>query len=182
MPEKFIKLLEGFRVSKVLFAACELSIFDKLRSASVPQSASEITQTLSSNLDATTRLMDTLVAMELLEKSKQGDRWLYNNSEMATKFLTTESPDSALGLINLENNISYHFYGNLESAVKEGETQWERIYGKSSVEVFKEHYNTEDDTLRFMSAMHFNSLCGSYAVAKAMDLSEYSSCCDLGGR
>ena len=182
MPEKFIKLLEGFRVSKVLFAACELSIFDKLRSASVPQSASEITQTLSSNLDATTRLMDTLVAMELLEKSKQGDRWLYNNSEMATKFLTTESPDSALGLINLENNISYHFYGNLESAVKEGETQWERIYGKSSEEVFKEHYSTEDDTLRFMSAMHCNSLYGSYAVAKAMDLSEYSSCCDLGGK
>ena len=107
---------------------------------------------------------------------------MYNNSEMATKLLTAESPDSALGLINLENNISYHFYGNLESAVKEGETQWERIYGKSSEEVFKEHYSTEDDTLRFMSAMHCNSLYGSYAVAKAMDLSEYSSCCDLGGR
>ena len=74
MPEKLYGLLDGFRLSKALFAACEFGVFDKLCSASSPQSADEITKALSSDLDATTRLMDALVAMELLEKFKQGDQ------------------------------------------------------------------------------------------------------------
>ena len=43
------------------------------------------------------------MAMELLEKFKQGDQWLYSNSEMATKFLTKDSPDSYLDMIALMN-------------------------------------------------------------------------------
>ena len=148
MPEKFIKLLEGFRVSKVLFAACELSIFDKLRTASVPQSADEITRALSSNLDATTRLMDTLVAMELLEKFKQGDQWLYSNSEMATKFLTKDSPDSYLDMIAFINKTSYFMFGNLESAVLEGTTQWKKTFGMSAEDRFPNFCNTEEGKLR----------------------------------
>ena len=55
MPEKLYRLIDGFRLSKALFAACELGVFDKLRTASVPQSADEITKALSSDLDATTQ-------------------------------------------------------------------------------------------------------------------------------
>ena len=124
MPEKLHKVIERFFLSKALFAACEFGIFDKLRSASSPQSADEITKALSSDLDATTRLMDTLVAMELLEKSKQGDQWLYSNSEMATKFLTKDSPDSYLDMISMRNKTTYPIFGNLETAVLEGTTQF----------------------------------------------------------
>ena len=182
MPEKLHRLIDGFRLSKALFAACELSIFDKLRTASVPQSADEITRALSSDLDATTRLMDTLVAMELLEKFKQGDQWLYSNSEMATKFLTKDSPDSYLDMIALINKTTYFMFGNLESAVREGTTQWKRTFGMSTEESFANLYNTEEAKLRFMGAMHCNYLYGSYAAAKAIDLSAYRSCCDLGGK
>ena len=41
MPEKLYRLIDGFRLSKALFAACEFGIFDKLRTASAPQSADE---------------------------------------------------------------------------------------------------------------------------------------------
>ncbi|XP_073231939.1 probable bifunctional dTTP/UTP pyrophosphatase/methyltransferase protein [Porites lutea] len=108
MPEKLYKVIEGFFRSKALFAACEFGIFDKLRTASAQQSADEITKALSSDLDATTRLMDTLVAMEVLEKSKEGDQWLYSNSEMATKFLTKDSPDSYLDMIAPSRRIAIH--------------------------------------------------------------------------
>ena len=124
IPEKLYRLIDGFRLSKALFAACELEVFDKLRSASSPQSADDITKALSSDLDATTRLMDTLVAMELLEKFKQGDQWLYSNSEMATKFLTKDSPDSYLDMISMRNKTTYPIFGNLETAVLEGTTQF----------------------------------------------------------
>ena len=91
LPKKIEKILDGFRESKALFAACDFGIFDKLHNLS-PQSAKEITEKMSSDLDATTRLLDTLVALEFLEKSRQGNQWLYTNSEMASKFLTTSSP------------------------------------------------------------------------------------------
>ena len=182
MLKKLYRLMEGFRLSKALFTACELSIFDKLRSASSPQSADDITKALSSDLDATTRLMDTLVAMELLEKSKQGDQWLYNNSEMATKFLTPDSLNSHLDLIAIMNKTTYPMFGNLETAVLEGTTQWKKTFGISAEDWFPNVSNTEEAKLRFMGAMHCNSLYGSYAAAKAIDLSVYRSCCDLGGK
>ena len=182
MPEKLYKVIEGVFLSKALFAACEFGIFDKLLSASSPQSADEITKALSSDLDATTRLMDTLVAMELLEKFKQGDQWLYSNSEMATKFLTKDSPDSYLDMIAMRNKTTYPMFGNLETAVLEGTTQWKKTFGISAEDWFPNICNTEEAKLRFMGAMHCNSLYGSYATAKAMDLSAYRSCCDLGGK
>ena len=182
MPEKLYGLIDGFRRSKALFAACELGVFDKLRSASSPQSIDDITKALSSDLDATTRLMDTLVAMELLEKFKQGDQWLYSSSEMATKFLTKDSPNSHLDMIALINKMMYPMFGNLETAVREGTTQWKRTFGMPTEETFVNLYNTEEAKLRFLGAMHCNYLYGSYAAAKAIDLSAYRSCCDLGGK
>ena len=126
--------------------------------------------------------MDTLVAMELLEKFKQGDQWFYSNSEMATKFLTKDSSDSHLDMIALINKMMYPIFGNLETAVCEGTTQWKKTFGMSTEESFVNLYNTEEAKLRFMGAMHCNYLYGSYASAKAIDLSAYRRCCDLGGK
>ena len=180
-PNKLAKLIDAYRASKALFAACELGNFDKLHSSISPQSAREISESISSDLDATTRLMDALVGLEFLEKTKHGDQWVYNNSQMSTKFLTSSSPESKLGIIALENKMGYPLFGNLESAVREGATQWWKTFGKSPDDIWQEEYSSEEAILRFMSAMHSTALYGSYAVAQAIDLSEYSSCCDLGG-
>ena len=94
IPDKLVNLLECYQASKALFAACDLGIFDKLHSSTAPQSAKEISLAIPADLDATTRLMDTLVGLEFLEKTKHGDQWLYNNSQVASKFLTSSSPES----------------------------------------------------------------------------------------
>ena len=126
--------------------------------------------------------MDTLVAMELLENSKQGDQWFYSNSEKATKFLTTESPDSYVDMIAMMNKTTYPMFGNLETAVLEGTTQWKKTFGISAEDWFPNVCDTEEAKIRFMGAMHCHSLYGSYAVAKAIDLSAYRGCSDLGGK
>ena len=183
MPEKLEKFLDGYQESKVLFAACDFGIFDILHNSSVPQSAADITNMLSSNLDATTRLLDTLVALELLEKTKQEDEWLYNNSEEASKFLTTSSPDSQLAIISLHNKVGYPQQGNLESAVIEGRVQWMRTFGKSSEDVFRDAlYSNEESVLRFTRTMHNMVFSASYALAKVINLTSFSNCCDLGGK
>ena len=73
IPDKLQQLIRAFRESKMLFAACDLCIFDLLHESDAPQSAKDISSKMSTNVDATTRLMDTLVALELLEKTKQGE-------------------------------------------------------------------------------------------------------------
>lgn len=183
MPEKLEKFLDGYQESKVLFAACDFGIFDILRNSSVPQSAADITNMLSSNLDATTWLLDTLVALELLEKTKQEDEWLYNNTEEASKFLTTSSPDSQLAIVSLHNKVGYPQQGNLESAVIEGRVQWMRTFGKSSEDVFRDAlYSNEESVLRFTRTMHNMVFSASYALAKVINLTSFSNCCDLGGK
>jgi len=181
IPTKLQELIYAFRESKALFAACDLGIFDLLHESSGPQSAKEISSKMSANVDATIRLMDTLVALELLEKTKQGESWLYSNTEMAKEFLTKSSPNSVDGYIKHSNKLLYHLFSNLESAVREGSNQWTNTFGQSSEDAWKAAYNTEEDRLRFLGAMHSTSRHSCHAVVTAFDLSKFQSCCDLGG-
>jgi len=181
IPSKLQELIYAFRESKALFAACDLGIFDLLNESDGPQSAQEISSKMSANVDATTRLMDTLVALELLEKIKQGESWLYYNTEMAKEFLTKSSPNSVDGYIKHSNNLLYHLFGNLESAVREGSNQWMNTFGQSSEDLWKAAYNTQEARLRFLGAMHSTSRHSCHAVVTAFDLSEFRSCCDLAG-
>ena len=178
VPTKLQELIYAFRESKALFAACDLGIFDLLHVSDDPQSAKDISLKMSANVDATTRLMDTLVALELLEKTKQGESWLYSNTKMAKEFLTKSSPNSVDGYIKHSNKLLYHLFGNLESAVREGSNQWMNTLGQSS----EDAYNTEEARLRFLGAMHSTSRHTCHAVVTAFDLSQFQSCCDLGGR
>ena len=93
IPSKLQELIYAFRESKALFAACDLGIFDLLHESDAPQSAKQISSKMDANVDATTRLMDTLVALELLQKTKEGESWLYSNTDMSREFLTKSSPN-----------------------------------------------------------------------------------------
>ena len=181
IPDKLQGLLFAFRESKALFAACELGIFDLLHDSKSPQSAEDIAAKMKADADAATRLMDTLVALELLQKTKKGESWLYMNTQMASQFLSQSSPDSVYGYIKHSNKLLYPLFGNLESAVQEGSNQWMKTFGLSSEEVWKAVYGTEEARLRFLGAMHSTSRHSCHAVVKAFDLSQFHSCCDLGG-
>ena len=182
IPDKIQDLIFAFRESKALFASCELGIFDLLHDSKTPQSAEEIAARMKAEPGATTRLMDTLVALELLQKTKQGESWLYTNTKMASQFLTQSSPDSVDGYIKHSNKVLYSLFGNLENAVREGSNQWINTFGLSSEEAWKSAYNTDEARLRFLRAMHSTSRHSCHAVVKAFDLSQFHSCCDLGGR
>ena len=182
IPYKLQDLINGFRASKTLFAACDLGIFDILHDSETPQSAEDISANIKADPEATTRFMDALVGLELLEKTKPRELWLYTNTEMASQFLTKCSPDSVGGYIRHSNTLLYPLFGNLETAVKEGSNQWANTFGMSSGDVWKDMYKDEEDRLRFMGAMHSSARSSCHAVAGAFDLSEFKTCCDLGGR
>ena len=183
IPDKLQKLIFAFRESQALFAAYELGIFDLLHDSKTLLSAEDIAAKIKADSDATARLMDTLVALELLEKT-QGDAtsWLYSNTKIASQFLTKSSPDSVGGYITHSTKLVYPLFGNLQSAVREGSSQWMNTFGMSSDDVWKSSYHNEEARLRFLGAMHSTSRHTCHAVATAFDLSNFRSCCDLGGR
>lgn len=181
LPDKLHDLIYAFRESKVLFAACDLGIFDILQDSDAPQSVADMSSKIGSNADATACFMDTLVALELLEKTKQDGSWLYSNSNITKQFLTKSSPHSVYGYIKHSNEVTYPIFGNLESAIREGSNQWMRTFNLSSEDFFKSSYNTEEDRIRFQSAMHSTSQHFCHAVVTAFDLSSFENCCDLGG-
>lgn len=172
----------AFRESKVLFAACDMGVFDILQDSDAPQSVEDISSKMGSNVDATECLMNTLVAVELLEKKKQDGSWLYSNSVIARQFLTKSSPDSLIDYIKHSNKVIYPLFSNLENAIREGSNQWMRTFGHSKEDVWEDEYSTEGSCLQFLSAMHGTSRRFCHAVATAFDLSKLQSCCDLGGR
>ena len=181
VSDKIMYLIHAYRASQSLFTACDLGIFDMLYTSSTPLSAQVVSQNLSSNPDATTRLLDSLVCLELLEKTKEGDLWLYNNTTIADRFLTKSIRESLVDFIAINSKTEYPMFANLASAVREGTTQWMKTFGRSSEELWKEQYGNEEACLRFTGAMHCSSLHGCNAVAQAFDLTAYTKCCDLGG-
>ena len=182
IPSKLQDLMYAFRESKVLFAACDMGVFDILQDSDAPQSVEDISSKMGSNVDATECLMNTLVTVELLEKKKQDGSWLYSNSVIARQFLTKSSPDSLIDYIKHSNKVIYPLFSNLENAIREGSNQWMRTFGHSKEDVWKDEYSTEGSCLQFLSAMHGTSRRFCHAVATAFDLSKLQSCCDLGGR
>ena len=182
IPSKLQDLMYAFRESKVLFAACDMGVFDILQDSDAPQSVEDISSKMGSNVDATKCLMNTLVAVELLEKKKQDGSWLYSNNVIARQFLIKSSPDSLIDYIKHSNKVIYPLFSNLEIAIREGSNQWMRTFGHSKEDVWKDEYSTEGSCLQFLSAMHGTSRRFCHAVATAFDLSKLQSCCDLGGR
>ena len=183
IPDKLQNLILAFRESQALFAAYELGIFDLLHDSKTLLSAEDIAAKINADSDATARLMDTLVALELLEKTQEyATSWLYSNTKIASQFLTKSSPDSVGGYITHSTKLVYPLFGNLQSAVREGSTQWMNTFGMSSEDMWKSSYHNEEARLRFLGAMHSTSRHTCHAVATAFDLSNFHSCCDLGGR
>ncbi|XP_069615850.1 acetylserotonin O-methyltransferase-like [Ranitomeya imitator] len=65
-PQKLIDYAYGFLVSKTVFTACELGVFDCLHEAQEPVSAGTIASRLSTTVDGMERLLDACVGLKLL--------------------------------------------------------------------------------------------------------------------
>ena len=70
LPDKLHDLIYAFRESKVLFAACDLGIFDILQDFDAPQSVADMSSKIGSNADATACF--------------QGRSYLYANTQLRT--------------------------------------------------------------------------------------------------
>jgi acetylserotonin N-methyltransferase len=173
-PSIVLDLLQAFRRSKTMFAAVSLGVFDAL--ATGPMSVADLAQQLEANADALERLLDACVGLQLL--IKHGDQ--YENTPVASTYLTKTNPRRVTGYINYSNNVMWKLWANLEDAVREGSHRWKQSFGWDGP-IFSHFFRTEDAKREFLMGMHGFGVVSSPHVVGAFDLGRFRCLVDLGG-
>eukprot|EP00066_Takifugu_rubripes_P001593 XP_003962881.1 PREDICTED: acetylserotonin O-methyltransferase-like [Takifugu rubripes] len=180
-PFKLLEYFNGFRVSKAIFSACELGVFDLLLKSPEPLSAQQIAQELDTSVDGAERLLDTLVGIEILEVETCDGTALYSSTDVANLYLARGSAKSLHDMIVYQSQTIYPLWNNITDAVREGKNQNEKTFGLPAGDIFQAIYRSEEQTLKFMGLMNSTWVLDGHDIATAFNLSCFQNIVDLGG-
>jgi len=167
----------GFWASKTLLSAVELELFTQLGDEAT--TGEEIGERLGLHPRAIYDFLDTLVALNFLERDGDGSEGRYRNTAETATFLDKRSPAYIGGILEMCNARLYRFWGDLTEALQSGKPQNEiKHTGKP---MFDELYSDPARLEQFMQAMQGISLGGFHALADKFDFSKYKTLCDVGG-
>ena len=173
-PTPVLDIIDGLRLSKAVFAALEIGVFDLLESEHL--SAPECASRLQIHPDGAERLLDTCCSVGLLEKTDG----CYRNTATASAYVVRSSPNTLSGYMLYSNRVTWKLWQHLDDAVAEGTPRWTQAFGER-VNIFEHFFNTENSKRTFLAGMHGMGLLSSPGVAAAFDLSRHKVVADLGG-
>ncbi|XP_072788051.1 acetylserotonin O-methyltransferase isoform X4 [Taeniopygia guttata] len=180
-PQIIVQYSNGFLISKVMFTACELGVFDLLQESGKPLPSDAIAAGLSASTMGMKRLLDACVGLKLLAVEMTQEGALYRNTEISNIYLTKSSPKSQYHIMMYYSNTVYLCWQYLTDAVREGRNQYEKAFGVSSKDPFGAMYRSDEEMLKFMAGQNSVwSICGRDVLA-AFDLSPFTQIYDLGG-
>nr|DBA34112.1 TPA: hypothetical protein GDO54_001709 [Pyxicephalus adspersus] len=172
-PQQLLDYKDGFLVSKTMFTACELGIFDLLNDVGEPLSAAAIASHLCTNEDATDRLLSACVGLKLLKAAIKNTDVYYSNTDVSAKYLVKSSPKSLYHMMMYHSTTVYTCWQFLPHAVREGKCQYEKAFGISSKDIFEAVYRSEEEMVTFMHFMNsIWNICGK-DVIEGFELSEF---------
>ncbi|KAF6072910.1 acetylserotonin O-methyltransferase like [Phyllostomus discolor] len=176
-PTAVLELIDGYKVSKALFTACKMKLFDLLRDEG-PLSGTDVARKIGASEGGTGQLLDVCAGLGLLDKTEGG----YSNTPLATLYLLSDGEYSLHSLIMTQEEVGWPFFSYLDFAVREGTVQTQRAMGTAGEDHYQEcFYKNREKKLQFMRAMHGHTKVAARQVATAFDLSGFTSACDLGG-
>jgi SAM-dependent methyltransferase len=162
-PAPIMELATAFQRSRPLLTAFELDLFTAL--ASEARTSEEVAGAIGADPRATDRLMNALVALDLLEK----ENGRFRNSPQAEKYLVKGRPDYLGGLGH--TNHLWDTWSRLTAVVRAGHPA-----GLGNTD------QRDDDWLRpFIAAMHMRAGQGAQQVVGMLDLDGVSRVLDVGG-
>ena len=175
-PSHIMEVGVGFWPAKTVLSAVELDLFSLLGGASM--SAEEVGARLGLHPRAIDDFLDALVALGFLDRDGQGTDGRYRNSAEAAAFLDKQSPTYVGGFLEMCNDRSYGFWGELTEALKTGQPQTEvKLTGKP---IFEELYSDPARLEQFMQALGL-SFGDFHALTERFDFARYKTVCDVGG-
>lgn len=173
LPIQMLDLINGFWISKMIYAVAELQIADALRDGG--RTAAELAQDAGVQPDRLYRLLRALAGVGLFVEDADGRFAL---TELGAT-LRTDRPDSMAGFARMMP-ASYNWRGwdELMLGIKEHKIPQEEVLGMTGFEYMKQH--PEDERI-FLQAMASVSGAENPAVSAAIDLAGVTSIVDVGG-
>jgi SAM-dependent methyltransferase len=153
----------GFMKSRVILTAAELGFFTRLHEK--PATAEELAKILELDPRATTRVLDVLVTMGILEK--QNGRYSVTDEGA---YFSSRHPETVLPMV-LHLNTLWTNWGNLTEILRKGSNE-QKQSGTS--------FDAEDRKA-FIGAMHVVARGISKEITDAYDLSRFKRLLDIGG-
>ncbi|XP_068185375.1 probable bifunctional dTTP/UTP pyrophosphatase/methyltransferase protein isoform X2 [Antennarius striatus] len=177
---RLMSLLDGFRASQALFTASRLCVFDVLHHTP-GLDAAQVAQEVRASAKGTERLLEACVSLGLLKSSSTRQKHVYQNTDLATSFLVSDSSLSLHCYVQYCHHKLWPLFSHLEGAVQEGSSQQEAFSRTPTDRSQVCARDAPDVRLRFMKAMHSYATVTARAVVTAFDLSSFKTACDLGG-
>jgi ubiquinone/menaquinone biosynthesis C-methylase UbiE/predicted transcriptional regulator len=157
------QLARQFQSCRVMLTACELGVFTVL--SHEPMTAGQLADELKTDPRATDRLLNALVAIDLLEKS--GEQ--FSNTDLTGRYLDRNSPEH---LGDIDHAIQmWNTWSLLTEAVRKGTAPEHEPMGKRGAEW----------TRGFIAAMHASGSQRADDVVNLLDLSGVERVLDIGG-
>ena len=162
-PGKLLEISGFFWKTCTLHAAIKLNLFTAIGDGRL--SADQVAQKIGVNTEALLRLLDALVAMQLLIKDGQN----YVNNPSAAKFLCKDSP-TYIGYMIMHHHHLVDSWRRLDEAVGNGMPVRTRA-----------SFSDEKVREAFLMGMFNNSSLLAPQLVKQIDLSKHKRMLDLGG-
>ncbi|XP_023356134.1 acetylserotonin O-methyltransferase isoform X2 [Sarcophilus harrisii] len=176
----FNEYINGFMISKVMFTACELGVFDLLESEGF-LTFDVIAERLGTNSQGIEQLLDICATLKLLNVEMKKEKALYQNTKLASLYLTKSGPKTQYNMLLYMSKTTYSCWNHLTEAIREGKNQYMRTFGIPSDDLFEAIYRSEEELIKFMHGLHeIWSINGRYVIT-AFDLSSFPLIYDLGG-
>jgi len=161
--DTIVELLYSFMKTRTILTGAELDLFTQIhRSAS---SAKDISQKNGLDFRATTRLLDSLVTIGLL--NKQDDHYGISDEGL---LLSSEHPETVLPML-LHLNGLWDTWSNLTETIRKGENL------KKDQAIYKD----KERQKAFIGAMHVIGLNLAEEIADTCDLDSFRKLLDIGG-
>jgi DNA-binding MarR family transcriptional regulator len=161
--EEMMADARGFMKSRMILTAAELDLFSRLYDS--PKKAKEIAEEAGLDLRATTRLLDTLITFDLLEKRE--DR--YSLTERSAP-LASQHNESVLPMIFHLNHL-WNSWSHLTETIRQGVNPERKPMTDRGMESLH----------AFIGAMHVIGRDLAFEIADSYDLSSFTHLLDIGG-
>ncbi|CAH6780008.1 Asmt [Phodopus roborovskii] len=180
-------LAQGFMVSRVLFAACELGVFDALDPA--PLSARDVASRLGLSARGRGRCWTPAPPLGLLLRRRRrragpgggGRPRLRPGPPPPAASLVARSPQAQRSTLRYLAGTTWAVWGRLGGAVREGRNQYPQALGVATREPFEAIYRSPAERLLFLRALQETWAAWGDRVLTAFDLEGFGAVCDVGG-
>ncbi|DAA33772.1 TPA: hydroxyindole O-methyltransferase, partial [Bos taurus] len=170
----------AFMVSQVLFAACELGVFELLAEALEPLDSAAVSSHLGSS-PGDRAATEHLCVPEAAASRREGRKSCVCKHGARQHLPGERQPQVPAGHAAVRGQDRLRLLAPPGEAVREGRNQYLKAFGIPSEELFSAIYRSEDERLQFMQGLQDVWRLEGATVLAAFDLSPFPLICDLGG-